>query len=346
MSNDLLPLLQAYYARTFTGRKAACITEMNSINSGWESDVYAFTVEWGPHGRREREDLILRIYPGADADEKSEKEFTALARLNEAHYPVPRVDRLERRAFSPFGKPFLIMERVPGRGMWQPLFHSTPQAYARLLPLFCGLFVRLHRLDWRAMIPDAAKYEPHGPYDVVEQEFARWQPFIQALPLPGFHTAWKWLEAHRRDVTSDGPVIAHWDFHPENILLKEDGQAVVIDWTGIELTDYRFDLSWTLLLIGANDNWALREPVLREYERQAGKPVEGLEFFDAITSYRRLISVIASIAVGADKLGMRPGAEAMMRRQAPSLRRVYEHFLSITQMTIPEVENFLTEAGV
>jgi hypothetical protein len=48
-----------------------------------------------------------------------------------------------------------------------------------------------------------------------------------------------------------------------------------------------------------------------------------------------------SITYGAEKLGMRPGAEAIMRQQARPLARVYRLLRQHTALPIPEVEAFL-----
>jgi hypothetical protein len=69
-----------------------------------------------------------------------------------------------------------------------------------------------------------------------------------------------------------------------------------------------------------------------------------MEVFDTFACLRRLFSIIVSLKYGADKLGMRPGAEAIMRRQAPAARRVYERLLTLTGLTIPEVEQFLNSS--
>ena len=44
-----------------------------------------------------------------------------------------------------------------------------------------------------------------------------------------------------------------------NVILKPDGAAVVIDWTQIQVSDPRFDLGWTLLLVGAYTTDDVRE---------------------------------------------------------------------------------------
>ena len=341
-SDATLPLLQTYFAATFPERLSPVVSGLVSINTGWESEVYAFSAAWGPPARRTREELILRLYPGNDAYEKSGREHRALALLHTAGYPVPRIDRLERDA-SPFRKPFLIMERVPGQPMWHSMFHSAPWRRKRLLRLFCGLFVRLHALDWRPHVPDPSEFEPGGPHAIIERQLAQWQAVVGPAmsTLGGFTANWEWLLAHQHDVVSERASPVHWDFHPENLLLKKDGSAVVIDWTSFDLTDYRFDLAWTVLLIGSHEHPRWRQPLLREYERQAGRRVESLEFFDVAACLRRLFSVIISVNYGAEQLGMRPGAEDIMRKQAPALARVYDLLLQRTSLPIPEVEAFL-----
>jgi len=230
--------------------------------------------------------------------------------------------------------------------MWGALFHSPAEEQNERLAQFCNLFARLHATDWRPHVPNPGDFEPKSPYSLVERQIARWQPYVESLQLPGFKAGWEWLVTHRHDVASVNTSPVHWDFHPNNILLKENDEAIVIDWTGLDLSDYRFDLGWTLTLITSYEGDAWRERILREYERQAGHPVEGMEYFDAVAAFRRLFSVVGSLALGADKLGMRPGAEEMMRRQAAPLRHVYAQFQKITCLAIPEVESFLTQSGV
>ena len=338
MTETILSLLQPYLKNAFPERPGMAVTRIESLNTGWESDVYAFDAAWDADGAQQSEPLILRIYPGTDADDKSVREFHNLAELKKQGYPVPRVDRLETTATSPFGKPFLIMERVPGQGMWGPMFRGEPEQRGRLLGQFCDLFARLHALDPRPFDPSLPKAA-----NAVQRQLDRWRPYIGALPLPGFIPGWEWISRRAPDITDTTFSPCHWDFHPENILVDEAGGAVVIDWTGLEVTDRRFDVAWTLLLICSNEGEAAREPILRGYERRAGVTLEHMDFFDAVACFRRLFSVLASLAVGAEKMGMRSGAEEMMRSHARPLRFVYERWLALTTAPITEAEDFLRE---
>jgi len=114
----------------------------------------------------------------------------------------------------------------------------------------------------------------------------------------------------------------------------------VLDWTQIEVSDARFDLAWTLVLMGSMAERD-HEVVLHEYERQAGEQVEGPEWFDVAACLKRPFSVIISMDEGAEKLGMRPGAEAQMREHAGPLRGVCTMLRERTQENFPEIERFL-----
>lgn len=65
------------------------------------------------------------------------------------------------------------------------------------------------------------------------------------------------------------------------------------------------------------------EPMLRRYEHAAGLAVEQLGYFEVAAACRRFFDVLVSLHSGAGALGMRPGAEALMRQQGGHLRRVY-----------------------
>jgi hypothetical protein len=122
------------------------------------------------------------------------------------------------------------------------------------------------------------------------------------------------------------------------VLVRAVDSAVVIDWTGGTVTDPRIDLAWTRLLMGAHGRPEWSDEVLAGYERQIGTRVAGIEYFDAAMALRRLFDVTVSLGLGAERLGMRPGAVEEMRASLSALGRVYNLFRRITGLEIPEVE--------
>lgn len=337
MNDNMQHHLQTYCTNAFPDKRDLRVTGLNNISSGWESDVYAFVLEHGRAGEREREDLVLRVYPGDDARVKSAREFRGMRWLHRARYPVPEVLALENDD-SPLGRPFVIMERIEGQLLWALLFGTEREK--ELMTLFCELLVRLHTLEWRPFVDDVSRYDTGDPYTFVDRVLDSARSALEHYPQLGFAPIMEWLEARRDRVPCPRPSFVHLDFHPENVLLRDDGTAIVIDWTQVDISDPRFDLAWTLLLVGTYEAARWRNVILEQYERLAGK-VEQIEYFDVYACTKRLFSVMVSLSEGAQTMGMRPEAVAKMRQQMGVTQKVYDLLLERTGIPLPEVEKLL-----
>jgi aminoglycoside phosphotransferase (APT) family kinase protein len=315
------------------------------ISDGWETDVYSFAVEYGKANSRQREELILRIYPGDDASQKSAREFNAMKQLHSVGYPVPQVLLLEQEDASPndvsFGKPFVIMERIAGRPMGTVIDESPLERKLELLTLFCQMFVDLHALDWRPFAPDATSGEVPDPAALLGRAVAQGQATLHHFQRHEFDPVFDWLRERLPGVGFGPPSVTHGDYHPWNVLLREDGAAFVIDWTNVVVADYRADLAWTLLLMSTYGSAEPRQIVLRDYARIAGREVERIELFDVIACLRRLATILIALRSGAGQMGMRPGAEAMMKDTA-HIGSVYALLRERTGIAIAEVERLLS----
>jgi aminoglycoside phosphotransferase (APT) family kinase protein len=340
IADDMQSHLQAYYAHTFPSRQGMQVSEVANISTGWESEMYAFDVEYGPVGQHQREELILRIYVGDDAHPKSAREFHGMRRLYRAGYPVPQVLALEREN-SPFGQPFVIMKRIEGQQLWPLLFDSPEERQQELLTLFCELFVRLHALEWRPFVDDVTRYDATDPYTFADRWLEEARLALVDLSIPGFLPIIEWLEVRRDQVPCMQPSPIHQDYHPGNVLLRDDGSAVVVDWTQVDIADSRSDLAWTLVLVSSYEGLEWRERILREYERLAGGRVEQIEYFEVSACAKRVASVAVSLLYGPEKLGMRPEAATVMKQQMRSIKAVYELLLERTGIRVAEVERML-----
>lgn len=225
--------------------------------------------------------------------------------------------------------------------MWPPLFGSDRERSQALLTQFCALQVALHRLDWRPLVPDPAKYDA-DPYAVVDRALREMGDWIGRLDLTDFCPPYDWLMARRDRAACARPSAVHLDLHPENVLLHPDGSATVIDWTQVTVSDARFDLASTLVLVGCVMGDAWRDRLLAEYERQAGSPVTELEFFDAYACLRRLLIVAVVVHHGPDMLGLRGDVLATMKRQKQHMQWVYDRLISLTGLRVSDVERILS----
>jgi len=332
--------LQEYLAKVYQDHQDLQLTNLTSITTGWENEMYAFDMAYGPRNRRRSEQLVLRIYPGDDAAGKSAREFEGMRRLEDVGYPVPHLSLLERD-HSPFRKPFVVMERVDGQVMWSVLNQADRQEQQELLTQFCDLFVRLHSLDWRSFVDNSITVPLDDPYFFTSQMLEMAKNRGQDFPNTGLSPIVAWLGERKESVPCYRPSVVHFDYHPNNILLRPDGSAVVIDWPGIQVTDARYDLGWTLLLVYVymGEDW--RERILVEYERLAGAEVQQVEFFEIFACARRLFDITVSLSEGAEKLGMRPEAVQTMKEQMGPLSRVYDLLMQHTGVRIGSIEQLL-----
>ena len=326
--------LKRYY-REFLRDTDVQLVNFQAISDGWETEVYRFAQGYNGVFKSR----ILRMYPGTDAVEKCEREFQGLRQLKASGYPVPEV--FEHSADPIWlGKPFIVMQKIDGAPLGR-IMQMQSEHFPELLARFVTLLVDLHRLDYNPFLwlsPVMLQNDPaaflhlklaEGRRLIVDQMRQTW-----AIPVMD------WLDAGAASITPQIAVM-HEDFHPWNILISADDSAYVIDWGGIEVGDYRYDLGWTLVLSGTHGSQAERDLVLSEYERLAGHPVEQIDYFEAFAALRRLFGFAASLSSGAESVGMRPEAAAIMRGQHERFRRVYDVVRTVTGLRLPEIERLL-----
>ncbi len=327
MKNQLL----AFYKSKFPSYQNSEIKHFNRITDGWETEVYSFNLEYEEKNSLESHDLILRVYPGTDAYQKSSREFSVLQKLHELQYPVPEVFLLVRDD-SPFKQPFVIMERIDGSVMGEKVIRIIEGQKQ-----FVRLFFDLHQLDWTRFNPDTSLYLSQKYLESVLEKYHDF--IVDSHRKPGFLPVIKWLEKQSSTINFLRFSVIHYDFHPNNIIIrKSDNKSFVIDWGSWEVADFRMDLAWTLLLASSYYGSQMRDFILKEYESISGVGVENIEFFDVIACTRRLFSIVVSLSEGAQALGMRPGAEETIKEDVSHIKKVYSQLQKITGENIPEVD--------
>lgn len=342
MNTEFTSMLPAYLQRTFPERSDFLIENIEDLTSGWESTIYSLNLTFRQDGQQKQDEIILRIFPGDNAGEKSRHEFQGMQLLHRVGYPVPRVYLVEENPTS-IGKAFMLMERVQGEGMWNLFDRSSPENQKELLTLFCDLFVRLHLLEWRPFIKSPNEIEMDGQYVFIDRWIEDAKYLLAEYGRQEFLPVIGWLAQNRDEMGAKRPSVVHRDFHPENILVDPRGSAVVIDWTGWSVSDFRFDLAWTLLLARVYGGEDMGNAILSGYEKAAGEIVENQEYFEVCACARRLFDVTTSLTLGAERLGMRQEAVEKMRSQVEHLALVYDILRDHTHLRIAQVEQLLLQ---
>jgi len=330
--DEISDLLQIYLTGLYPG---AQVTDFQFLFSGFESDIYTFKLHTSEDGLRL---LILRIYPGDGVTPKILREATGLRLLHRAGFPVPAILCCET-ATTFLGKPFSIMERLEGRVLWPLLSQAAPSQAFHLLDQFSSLLARLHRLEWCPFTDQVARYEA-SPAALLDDTFVKFRQLYEKFDVLGFTAVLDWLDARKTSINVQ-PVVAHLDYHANNVFLREDGSMAVIDWSQVTVADYRADLTWTLMIMGDYGQPYWREHILQAYRLYSGKEVENLDYFNVITDTKSLASTVISLKTNPSALGLNPARAETLEEETPNIQRLSRRIRDITGIVIPEVEALL-----
>jgi aminoglycoside phosphotransferase (APT) family kinase protein len=319
-------------------REGLTISQLEDITTGWEAEIHCFVVEHEGDGGRVREERVIRLYIGDPDGRKAREEYKVLNTLSSIGFPVPRVFHLETNS-SILGGPFIVMEWVKGRILSDAYYTSTEEEAASLMGEFARIFVHLHRLDGRVLFSD--EFPEGGTQDFLERLFAMAEEVMTESGVNWFQPVIDWLKERRSDVEPIGLSLLHQDYHTRNVLQREDGSLVVLDWTQAMPGDYRADLAWSMLLMSTYDRPSFRETILEAYEEAAGTKVKDIEYFEILAAVKRLLTVSYSFAVGSEGLGLRPEALEMMKESKGHLTEVYRRLMEGTRIRLPEFEAIL-----
>ena len=334
-SFEIIEKLASYYHRNRPDLVDPHIN-LDWVNTtGWESEIYAYTLTSGKPDQRQVVQRILRLLTGGSMED-AEREFQILVLLDKARYPVPKVFALGSEAEG-LGYPFIIMQCIQG-GSFSERFSNAPSSDPGLLMQFTTLFRRLHALDWRPFVEDPQHFEKQDdPFYHFDRVLANYIDYLSRFNISAFKPVIGWLLDQRTRVPCTQSSIVHLDFHHNNILEDANGKLYVIDWTSAEISDYRFDLAWTLTLALAYRGPAGRSLILEAYEQQLGEAVPALDVFEVAAILRRIGSVMISLHAGPETLGMRPEAAQVMRSEVALLSRLYENLCRLTGFELSEI---------
>lgn len=296
---------------------------LRSISDGWESEVIAFSYAG--------EEFVLRLYQGEGGEGTLERESRGMRCLYAVGYPVPNVFLTEFDS-SVLGKPFLVMELVPGASMWPQMSDMAEDEYLRRLSQSAELLVRLHSLP--------ASTFPDEPQDSGIQ---RANDSIVRLAEPPemsvFRPGVDWLLSLQVETITPTPV--HLDFHPNNVILKPDGEMVVIDWTQATVGDPRLDLAWTQMLIGTYSTAEREAHFTAEYVKFGGC-ADDMTYFDGFNCLKRLLAAARVMEFGGESLGMRADAAEQIKESSAATLKVVDRLEVLAGLDLSNVRSVFT----
>ncbi len=328
--------LTRYFEDKFPERRENSISEVKSLAKGWETELFSFVYKYNRGIETIEQNLILRIYPGNDLENKIKWEFDVLTSLFRAGYPVPETHILELNA-EYFDYPFIIMDTISGSDMGES-FGSDLQNNLMILN---ELFVKLHNLDWRILPTDIVENKTLDPVELINRRINRIEGNIERFQIQELSTLIEWLRTNRDKVKFERISILHNDFHPHNVMISENGKAYVIDWPACSIGDYRQDLGWTLLLTGAYSSRDVRDLVLKSYEEVLGSEVEDIEYFEIFAATRRIMDMFMFFGQDAKEVGIREDALQQIKESVSHLEYISSLVKEVTNISIPRFDDLI-----
>jgi aminoglycoside phosphotransferase (APT) family kinase protein len=268
------------------------------ISGGSSNEIFEIT--------RGEHRMVLRRPPRQVPEGRNEtmlREWRVLSALNGTD--VPHAEAIAAcDDTSVLGATFYLMGYVDG---WSPMSmgRTWPAPFDTDLGARAGLgyqlvdgIAKLSKVDWRARGLEGLG-RPDGFH---ERQVDRWLSHLskfQIRELPGSEAAADWLRRHKPSRYEPG--IMHGDYQFANVMFSHGAPArlaAIVDWEMATVGDPLLDLGWVIMgwpregddpsTAGYVDYTGMpsREQVLEYYERESGRPVDEIDYYEILARFK------------------------------------------------------------
>lgn len=305
------------------------------VEDGWESFIVHFELQAPrPLPPPLRGPLTLRLLSSRQGIPRGRREFAVQRCLRQLGYRVPAPICWEESC-AILGGPFLIMEQVPGPTLLHHLLHG-PWHVLEVARQMADMQLRLHRLP--------TEHFPNSREPLLERSIVEMESLIRRYRLTALAPGIDWLRTHRPQEPA-APVIVHLDFHPLNLIQRDGGDLVVLDWDTADLGDPHADIATTLLLLrhAPNEGKNLWERLLIDTgrsilavayisicRRQMSIDDAKLAYYEAWAILRRLVRYGNLLRAGPQTIGAKPSlCKHLSRAHVETLSRRFQKLTGV-----------------
>ncbi|MFQ5968210.1 MAG: phosphotransferase family protein [Acidimicrobiia bacterium] len=315
------------------------VFDRGEITEGWETRIHAFAVGYVVDGEERSQEFILRLFPGVRGAAQAVKEFAVMKQVARWGVPAPRVDFVVTEE-TPFGDPFIVMERVRGESMADVLEGAPEREVLRLVGAMVDPLVRLHEMPPNELFPARpGAITNDEPVTFVPPELADMRAAVDRYELRDFELLLRWLEVRREEGAPGYTCVLHNDYHPLNMVVREgDGELIILDWSFADAGDFRLDLAWSALLLGVMAGERYREVLIERYEDISGRNVENFSYFEVLKLAARLITIALWLDESAVIPVSRITKQAIRNEYKVHVLNVYDRVKEITELQVPLFE--------
>jgi aminoglycoside phosphotransferase (APT) family kinase protein len=240
-AGELGRALLAHLRERFQNDALSFVEEPAAIGDGWETYIYGFQLA-GAADAAWAVPLVLRLFPSVEMSSQAKREAAVQGFARERGVPTPTVLAADASGVA-LGLPWIVMERFAGRTVLE-LIAENPIKNRGLTPRVAELQASLHRVavDGCPLPSDVT---------LAERQVEGFRARIEHFGLEGLEDEMAWLIGNASRVANEELALCHGDFHPNNVMVGDNGALCVIDWARAELGDRHHDLAATMLVMRA-----------------------------------------------------------------------------------------------
>ncbi len=245
---------------------------------------------------QERHDVVLRLRPQPPAllePYDLKRQFDILRGLENTSVRVPRALWLEDSG-EVLGRPFFIMERVPGSvyEMETPA-DPTPQRIRRMCESMADQLAAIHTVDLSATGLEALD----DGSDHLDREIDHWASAMHRVQRGTLPALERLLQELRESKPTQCPkvTLVHGDAKPGNFAFVDDEVSAVFDWEMTTIGDPLTDIGWMELLwmqpvgITSHNTAPTIDEFIERYEAASGINVENRHWYRALNAYKMAV---------------------------------------------------------
>jgi aminoglycoside phosphotransferase (APT) family kinase protein len=266
------------------------IEGLDRVEFGHSAEMMVLTIVTGA----DRRDVVLRLRPRPPAllePYDLNRQFQILRSLEGTPVRSPRALWLEDSG-DVLGRPFFVMERVPGDVYEMQAPDATPEGIHRMCLSMAEQLAAIHTVDLRATGLDSLG--DGGSH--LDRELDHWESEMRRVrrgPLPALErllNALKETPAPYPRVT-----LVHGDAKPGNFAFVGDEVNAVFDWEMTTVGDPLTDIGWMELLwmqpVGITSHPAAPdiEEFLSHYEAISGISTQNRPWYRALNAFKMAV---------------------------------------------------------
>jgi aminoglycoside phosphotransferase (APT) family kinase protein len=272
------------------------------LSGGFFAENYSFSLTGAPPPWSTP--LVVRLLPSSAPPDLAFREAAVQTVVTDQGYPAARVLLFEDGTRL-LGRPFFIMERLPGRPVIADiraleLLRSGWGLFTRLPDLTATVQASLHRLDAGPLVT-ALGDTPAG----IERWFVNIEAQINE-GADGLGEGLQWLVEHQ-PARATHVSICHGDLWGGN-LLAEDGRVTgVLDWSVATVAEPALDVGFTAMSmslapidappavqrVAARIGRAMCRRYIRAYQRETAADLSDQRYYEALRCATELTGVAA-----------------------------------------------------